>query len=302
MGPFGLRPAPASAHAVYALPHFQRVPRAAEEERVRVQQGQVGLELIVDETLASVYLRNSSGEDAGGPSVWDALAVPVLALPMTRPRVLILGLGGGTVARLLRRLKPEAILVGVEMDGEVIAAAKEFFDLEALQVEVVHQDGLAFLREEKRHFDLIIDDIFVGYARNLRKPRWLPWPGLRLARRRLRPGGLLVSNALEDAKYIQQGLQGWKRALLQLEVPDYANRILVAGPSQRIAQLETAAPNFRCSRPGRVLWTTPRFLKESRFLRLSRVALSLAAGFLLRWPDKRRGLKSRSAGCSGGGR
>ncbi|CAJ1446706.1 unnamed protein product [Effrenium voratum] len=282
MGPFGLRPAPASAHAVYALPHFQRVPRAAEEERVRVQQGQVGLELIVDETLASVYLRNSSGEDA--------------------PRVLILGLGGGTVARLLRRLKPEAILVGVEMDGEVIAAAKEFFDLEALQVEVVHQDGLAFLREEKRHFDLIIDDIFVGYARNLRKPRWLPWPGLRLARRRLRPGGLLVSNALEDAKYIQQGLQGWKRALLQLEVPDYANRILVAGPSQRIAQLETAAPNFRCSRPGRVLWTTPRFLKESRFLRLSRVALSLAAGFLLRWPDKRRGLKSRSAGCSGGGR
>ena len=30
MVPFGLRPVPASAHAP-ALPHFQRVPRAAEE-------------------------------------------------------------------------------------------------------------------------------------------------------------------------------------------------------------------------------------------------------------------------------
>lgn len=85
---------------------------------------------------------------------------------------------------------------------QVIQAAKEHFDLDALKVEIVEMDALHFLRkagggkalpllpqpQEQRHFDLIIDDIFVGYARSVQKPRWLPRPGLALAKKRLSPG------------------------------------------------------------------------------------------------------------------
>ncbi|MFP8874131.1 MAG: hypothetical protein VCB42_06300, partial [Myxococcota bacterium] len=62
----------------------------------------------MDETLASFQ---RPGEITTG-SVWDAMAAPLLALPASRRgRVLLLGLGGGSVARIVRALAPEALIV-----------------------------------------------------------------------------------------------------------------------------------------------------------------------------------------------
>eukprot|EP00434_Breviolum_minutum_P014793 symbB.v1.2.013045.t1/scaffold915.1/size152478/7 len=179
-----------------ALPSLVRPAVAkSEAQRIRVQDGDDGLELIIDETVASC--------DRSGGLVWDALALPVTCVN-SRPSVLILGLGGGTCASALRRLNPQATIVGVELDAEVIRLAKQHFNLDKLNIEVVNQDALHFLRKEKRQFDLIIDDVFAGYARSVKKPRWFPNPGLRLAKARLKGGGVLVSNALAEAKYLQR--------------------------------------------------------------------------------------------------
>ena len=115
------------------------VPRAAFPQetwgRVRVQQTPDGLELIVNErlgraswlsiaftlafraaftmlrTVASLYSERPRPLDRG--FVWDALALPALALSQ-RPSVLILGLGGGTAAQRIRELRPEA---GISLDA-----------------------------------------------------------------------------------------------------------------------------------------------------------------------------------------
>ena len=52
--------------------------------------------------------------------------------PARRRRVLILGLGGGSVARVVRALAPRAKIVGVEMNGAVLRAARRHLDLDAL--------------------------------------------------------------------------------------------------------------------------------------------------------------------------
>ncbi len=196
--------------------------------RVRVQTSRYGRELIVDETFAS--FQRPGGEIATG-SVWDALAAPLLALaPARRQKVLILGLGGGSAARIVRALAPDALIVGVELDAEVVAAARAHFGLSALGLEVIVDDAQAVLRRERRRFDLIIEDVFIGRGDDVRKPDWLPAPGHDVAASRLRPGGLLVSNTLSEARKVGAHLRKRFPGLLHIDVDEYENRIYVAGP------------------------------------------------------------------------
>lgn len=74
---------------------------------------------------------------------------------------LILGLGGGTVARWLKERWPRARVVGYELDPAVVRVAKDFFSL-GDDVEVKTQDFReAFKTDDK--FDLIVVDLYSGY-------------------------------------------------------------------------------------------------------------------------------------------
>ena len=172
--------------------------------RVHVREGKSGRQLIVDGTFASLYRPGS----AVTGSVWDAIAAPLLALPRARRRaVLILGLGGGSAARIVRAIAPDARIVGVELDRAVLAAAREHFDLEELGVEVIEADALRFLRRDSSRYDVVLEDVFVGAGDGVHKPGWLPHPGLDLAAERITPGGVLVSNTLDETRAVGTALK-----------------------------------------------------------------------------------------------
>ncbi len=196
-------------------------------DEVRVQTTRGGRALRINGTFASWY---RPGRATTG-SVWDALAAPLLLLPPQRRRkVLILGLGGGSVARLVRAIAPRAHIVGVEQSRDVVRAARRWFDLDELDVEVVRDDARTYLQRSRRRFDAVIEDVFVGSARTLRKPVWLPEPGLARAARRLRPGGLLISNAIDEQGEVGGAMASLFPATLRIEVEGYDNRIFVGGP------------------------------------------------------------------------
>ena len=195
--------------------------------RVRVERGPGGRQLIVDETFASLY---RPGSVTTG-SVWDAIAAPLLVLPPeARRSVLLLGLGGGSAARIVRAVAPEALIVGVELDREVVGLARRWFDLDALELELVVDDALDFLRHEERLFDVVLEDVFVGHGDDVHKPRWIPHPGHELAAARVRPGGLLVSNTLDEAPVVARALRALFPSLVRIEIEDYDNLVFVAGP------------------------------------------------------------------------
>jgi spermidine synthase len=194
---------------------------------VEVRESRHGRELLVDGTFASWY---EPGRAATG-SVWDAIAAPLLALPLARRRnILVLGLGGGSAARLARALAPDARIVGVELDPAVVEVARARLDLDAVGAEVVLADARDFLARERRRYDAILEDVFVGRGDAVHKPDWLPDPGHRLAARLLAPGGVLVSNALDEAPRVARLLRRLFPALVRIEVEDFDNRILAAGP------------------------------------------------------------------------
>jgi spermidine synthase len=214
------------------------VYRARPGARVVVRAGRTVRRLEIDGTFASWW---RPGRCATG-SVWDALAVPLLALPVRRRRaVLLLGLGGGSAARLLRRLAPSARIVGVEIDREVVRAARRWFGLDALGVEVVRADALQFLARERRRFDLILDDVFVGTGEAVAKPAWLPEPGLALAALRLARGGLLATNQLDRVGLAARALARVTRSQVEIRIAGFDNRVLVGGPDLDARRLRAAA-------------------------------------------------------------
>jgi SAM-dependent methyltransferase len=179
-------------------------------------------ELRIEGSLASLWVPGSAATGL----VWDALVAPLLLLPpRRRRRVLVLGLGGGSAARLARALAPRARIVGVELDRAVVAAARRRLDLDALGVEVVIGDALAFLERTRERFDAILEDLFVGRGRAERKPAGWPSPGLARAARRLAPGGLLCTNALDEAREVESCLCALFGRALRIEVAGYDNRI-----------------------------------------------------------------------------
>ena len=207
-------------------------PSAAGRRRTGAPRAEVRLrdgrrELRVDGAFASSW---EPGSAATG-SVWDAIAAGVLALPPERRRrVLLLGLGGGSAARIVRALAPEARITGVEIDSEVVRLARRWFDLDGLGVETVVADAREFVVRTRDGYDAILEDCFVGTEQELAKPEGIPEPTFTRAAARLRPGGVLVCNSLDEAPAIARSLGGLLPSLVRIAIAGYDNRVFVAGP------------------------------------------------------------------------
>jgi spermidine synthase len=151
-------------------------------------------------------------------------------------RVLMLGLGAGSVASVVRLLDPTARIVGVERDRDVLRLARRHFGLDALRVEVVEDDVFHYLRYERRRFDLIVEDVFVGGLRSVHKPTGLLSIGYDLIGRRLTPRGLAVSNTIHESPEVVRAMKRLGLGVVSLDIRRHWNRIVVGGrdlPSAR---------------------------------------------------------------------
>lgn len=74
---------------------------------------------------------------------------------------LVLGLGGGTIPRVMRRHFPDMTIDIVEIDADVYKVAKEFFLFEPDANMTVHiQDGRQFMRRTRSEYDWIVLDAY----------------------------------------------------------------------------------------------------------------------------------------------
>jgi spermidine synthase len=157
---------------------------------VRVKQTGTRRTLVLNDGYAAQSIYDTRGR-LPLESVWGYYA---LAPAWTRggsPRdVLLLGLGGGSSARLFDALYPDAHVTGVELDAEVVEAGRRYMGLPE-DTHVVISDARAFVRRTPKYYDLIVVDAFD-----------FPYVPFQLTTqefhqelgRRLRPGGAVVVN------------------------------------------------------------------------------------------------------------
>jgi spermidine synthase len=156
---------------------------------VRIGEDDGRAALLVDGVVQSI-----SPEDGlvdGG--YWAAM------LPDDRPRrALVLGLGGGTLARLLLlRWAGDLSIVGVDDDVTVLDAATEIGWLPSERLDVVVGDAFEFVRTCEEQFDYIAVDLFRG---DTIVGRAFGKPFLRRVRALLEPRGRLAINLFLDLR------------------------------------------------------------------------------------------------------
>jgi spermidine synthase len=115
-----------------------------------------------------------------------------LAVVRDPARVLVVGLGGGTLPSFLRRHYPEATIDAVDIDPDVIEVAKSHFGFrEDARMRAHVRDGREFIEEVAEPYDLIFLDAFSSDS----IPRQLTTRQfLEAVRRALTPRGMVVAN------------------------------------------------------------------------------------------------------------
>ncbi len=173
------------------------------------------------------------------------VALAGLALCEEPRRILVVGLGGGTLPMFLRTHYPAATIDVAEIDPDVVDVAKKFFGfVEDERMRAHVGDGRQFIeRAPQADYDIIFLDAFG--ARDV--PKHLTTREfLQITRRALKANGVVVSNVWRPASnplydsMVRTHQEAFEELFI-LDVPGDVNNILLALPRQeRVSQSELA--------------------------------------------------------------
>lgn len=182
----------------------------------------------------------------GGPAVQSAMRIKdpyALELEYTRamlafllfqsePRdIALIGLGGGSLAKYIHRHLPGSRLTALEINAEVVAAARSYFLLpqDDERLSVLTGDGAAFVRAHPDSQDVLLVD---GYdakriVEDLASPEFY-----RACKVLLRPGGVAVFNLWGSDEYFPRYFDRLSRVfgehVLQLPAEKKGNIVVFA--------------------------------------------------------------------------
>jgi len=163
--------------------------------------------------------------------VWDLLMLPAFfKSPKRIKRILVLGVGGGTVIHLLRRFLQAQEIVGVELNRVHLQVARQFFAVKKDMASLHQADAVQWLNDyQGPAFDMIIDDLFGNDDLGRAVPADTTW--CRILLRNLDRNGVLVMNfiggkALRASACIgDPSIARHFKASFQLSLPAYENAI-----------------------------------------------------------------------------
>jgi len=205
------------------------------------------------------------------------MMLPLLLRPDDWPRrVLLIGLGAGSLCKFLWRYRPEAKLTVVEIDPRVEAVARQFFKLpdDPQRIRLHFADGADFMIQSRQRYDLILVD---GFDNNARAGRLDSLPFYLDCKARLAKDGLLCINLLSRRKNFKHSIQQIKTAfddhVIVIRSRDEGNAIALATAHNTTAAL----PSNHELRTFDELQTAARHLRQATHLNLLPTLSNLAA-------------------------
>jgi spermidine synthase len=159
-------------------------------------------ELKVVRTLGfGTHIQAEGLTQSGGlvESIWKSTLKRIVNCKLKIKNCLILGLGGGTVAKLIRKNWSEARITGVDIDSVMIELGKKYLNLNEYKVDILIADAsnLSNLSNlpnwPNSKFDLIIVDLYQGdkYPEKFETENYI-----QLVRSNLTRSGIVVFNRL----------------------------------------------------------------------------------------------------------
>ena len=217
--------------------------------------GDDGLEVTEERGTRTLHLGSRAIQSAMRVSrPWDlelAYTRAMMGFLMFNPlpqEVLMIGLGGGSLAKFIRRQRPQTRITAVEIDPRVIAAARAHFELppDDTTLSVVEADGALYVRQHPGSADVILLD---GFDAGNQVEALATQTFYAACRRVLRPGGILVVNLWgrdsEFAEYFARLTRAFDGEVGWISVQNKTN-VIVFGFAEpgAAARLEAARPKL----------------------------------------------------------
>ncbi len=205
----GLMVAPVLVLIAYASwvafhPAMVQSPSLHEEDspyqQIRVRDNDLFRSLILNNTFHAIMWRVSPIQLA---LPYSQMMMAALGLPDSTPqRGLILGQGGGSLAKWLATYWPSLEMDVVEMDPSVVQIAEEFFSYEPpAEHHVYVEDARTFLRSASVKYDVIWVDVF---ARHLIPFHLITEEFFTELQNHLNPGGVVAVNLASSKAEMDQ--------------------------------------------------------------------------------------------------
>jgi len=166
-------------------------------------------------------------------SVWDLLLLPAFFYaPGEIKRILVLGVGGGSVIRLLNHFVQPEKIVAVELNPVHVQVAKRYFGVDQNEAELVCDDAIDWVSDyQGPPFDMIIDDLFGEEEGEPKRaieasPNWKRQLLSHLSKR-----GVLVVNFVsakemdQSGCFTSQATQKRFQSVFRLTMPGYENAV-----------------------------------------------------------------------------
>ena len=159
-----------------------------------------GLEVTEERGMRTLHLGSRAIQSAMRVSrPWDLelaytrAMMGFLMFDSTPQDVLMIGLGGGSLAKFIRKQRPQTRVTAVEIDPRVIAAARSHFEVppDDDTFSVIEADGALYVRQQPASADVILLD---GFDAGNQVEALATQTFYAACRRALRPGGVLVVN------------------------------------------------------------------------------------------------------------
>lgn len=164
-------------------------------------------EILVKEFLGKKYIE-VGGLMQSGRIVADLFKKGFKKLGVTQEsnikKVLLLGLGGGTVIKTLQQLFPDAEISAIDIDPVMVKIGQEYFGLNINKTSIKIGDVFSQKIEFGKNCDLIVVDLFKGYIipEKLGEKQFL----LKL-KASLAKNGCVIFNRLYFQKYVSEADQ-----------------------------------------------------------------------------------------------
>lgn len=240
----------------------------------RFRTGDPGRPFIVENGLTrNLYFTLESVQSAMQLDAPDALLAPYTRKMMafllfnSDPRhIVMIGLGGGSLAKFCYRHLPQTHITVVEVDADVIALRNEFcIPGDDERFRVVHDDGARFMGRMTEDVDIILVDAFdaVGIAPSLPVSDFYA-----KAQQRLRCNGLLVMNLSgERTRYvsnINSIRAAFNERILLIPVKADGNVLLFAFKMETMPALQDEIDTLAEQLQQHLALEFPRFLERLR--------------------------------------
>src|ERR1044072_8794881 len=159
--------------------------------RIRIEEDDEARYMYFDRTLQSAM---NLKDPTALRLIYSRYTSLGLAFRPDAKKMLIIGLGGGSIPKKIQKEFPNIEIDAVEIDPEVIRMARDFFNVrESNNLHLHAQDGRLFLTRTQNQYDIILLDAYFTDA----MPFHLTTKEFfELAQKKLTPNGIVVANLI----------------------------------------------------------------------------------------------------------